>query len=340
MKEHALKKTLAGIIVLMFLLPFLVWIFEKRLTAFLSESERIDADILIIDGWMRVSTVDSLKEEIRDNHYKHFVVAGMRSPNMDYCKMEMNGYLIFYPGFRNLPYMGKKEHLIEIVTMSKNGGIYKCHYYFHINDSIAGDFYSEGFENTALVKWTGSLNDIDSMMVQFTNDMYDDFGDRDLFVKEIRVDSTIIIPYQYNSVTDFGKIGGSGRTVNNYDSNPQLIRNRIYSYGIDTSKVTSITIDRKRLNRTLATALEVRRWFEESGRRIEGINVASMGIHTKRTWLTYKSVLDKSLKIGYISLPDYRDSEPKAKRVLRTLKETIDYFYYHLILIPFRIGMM
>ncbi len=322
------------------LLLFLIWIFESRITAFLSESDRVDANLMIIDGWMRVTTVDSLKKEIQNDKYEQIAVAGIRSSDLDFCKVEMNGFLIFYPQFQNLPDQEIKEHSIEIVTKSKMGGIYKCHYYFHINDSIAGEFYSEGFENTAGLKWSGSLKDIDSMMVQFTNDMYDDFGDRDLFVKEIRVDSTIVISYQHNSVIDFGRMGGPGRIVNDYDSYPQIIRNKIYTFCVDPEKVTAIAIDHTRINRTLATALAIREWIEESGHGIKGINVASMGIHSKRTWLTYKSVLDKSLKIGYISLPDYRDSDPKARRVFRTITETIDYLYYCIILIPFRLGLM
>ncbi len=319
---------------------FLVWIFESRITAFLSESDRIEANLLIIDGWMRVTTVDSLKEEIMNNKYEQIVVAGIRYSDLDFCKVEMNGFLIFYPGFQTLPDQGIKEHSIEIVTKSKMGGIYKCHYYFHINDSIAGEFYSEGFENSAFLKWTGSLNQIDSIMIQFTNDMYDDFGDRDLFVKEIRVDSSIVISYQHNSVTDFGRMGGPGRIVNDYDSHPQIIRNRIYTFGIDSAKVKAIAIDKTNFNRTLATAIEVNNWLEKSDYDIRGINVASMGIHSRRTWLTYKSILDKSFRIGYISLPDYRDSDPKSKKVIRTFTEVIDYTYYCLILIPFRIGLI
>lgn len=337
-----MKKTVLIIITIACVLLSLAWIFDDRITGFLTESNRTDANLMIIDGWMRLTTVDSLKEEIQKNKYDQIIVAGIRSSDLDFCKVEMNGFLIFYPRFKNLPDQDIKEHTLEIVTKSKMGGIYKCHYFFHVNDSIIGEHYSEGFENTACFNWRGSLNDIDSMMVQFTNDMYDDYGDRDLFIKEIRIDTTIIIPYQYNSVTDFGRMGGTGRKVNDYDSHPQIIRNKIFDYGVDSSKVTAITIDKTILNRTLAIALAVRNFIEKDDtviQDIKGINVVSMGIHSKRTWRTYRNVLNKSIEIGYISLPDYRDSDPKLKRILRTITETIDYLYYCVILVPYRIGL-
>lgn len=318
----------------------LIWIFERRITSFLSETHRINANLMIVDGWMRLTTVDALKEEIQNDNYDKIIVAGIRSSDLDFYKLAMNGFLIFYPQFQELPDKDIKEHSIEIVTRSKMGGIYKCHFYFYINDSIAGEFYSEAFENASCLKWEGSLKDIDSMMVQFTNDMYDDYGDRDFFIKEIRIDSTIVISYQHNTVTDFGQIGGPDRIVNDYDSHPQIIRNKIYSFGIDTTAVTAITIEHRRFNRTLSTALAVRKWIESSGHTIEGINVVSMGIHSKRTWRTYRSVLDKSIDIGFISLPDYRDSDSKARRVLRTITESIDYLYYCIILIPYSLNLL
>lgn len=319
---------------------FLIWIFQDRLNTYLSAAREADGNLLIIDGWMRLTTVGYLKEELRKGNYEHILIAGMRSSDLEFCKVEMNGFLIFYPGIHTTEGQVKKEHTLEIVTKSKMGGIYKCHFNFYINDSILGDFYSEGIENTASITWMGSLNEIDSMMVQFTNDMYDDIGDRDLFVKEIRIDSTLVISYQHNSVLDFGKLGGTNRKSNDYDSHQQILRNELLANGIDSAKVVAISLDNRKFNRTLTTALAVRDWIEKNNLNINGINVASMGIHSRRTWLTYKTVLNTSCEAGYISLPDYRDSDSSKSKFLRTLTETIDYIYYSIILIPFRLNLI
>jgi hypothetical protein len=319
---------------------FLIWIFQDRLNTYLSAAREADGNLLIIDGWMRLTTVENLKEELQKGKYEQILIAGMRSSDLDFCKVEMNGFLIFYPGIPKTPGQVKEEHTLKIVTKSKMGGIYRCHFNFYINDSIVGDFYSEGVENTSSITWMGSLNDIDSMMVQFTNDMFDDIGDRDLFVKEIRIDSTRILSYQHNSVLDFGRLGGGNRKSNDYDSHQQILRNELIASGIDSAKVAAIALDNKKFNRTLTTSLAVRDWINHNNLNINGINVASMGIHSRRTWLTYKTVLNSSCVVGNISLPDYRDSDSNKKKFLRTLTETLDYIYYNIILIPFRLNQI
>ena len=318
----------------------LIWINEDRINSYLSGTCKVNGNFFIIDGWMRLSTVDNLKEELRNSKYEKIVIAGLRSSDLEFCKVEMNGFLIFYPGFSTAAGQVKEEHTLEIVTKSKMGGIYKCHFNFFINDSIVGDFYSEGVENTASLTWMGSLNEIDSMMVQFTNDIYDDIGDRDLFVKEIRIDSTLIISYQHNSVLDFGQLGGTNRKTNDYDSHQQILRNELVANGIDSAKVVAIALDNRQFNRTLATALAVRDWIKENNTNINGVNIASMGIHSRRTWLTYKTVLDTNCEVGNISLPDYRDSDSGKSKFLRTLTETLDYIYYNIILIPFSLNLI
>ena len=48
------------------------------------------------------------------------------------------------------------------------------------------------------------LGSIDSLMIEFTNDMLDDYGDRNLYVKELIFNEIIKIHYRNNSVYDIG----------------------------------------------------------------------------------------------------------------------------------------
>jgi len=333
LKRKVLKITL--ILILLIGLLGLFEAFKPGLSDFLSESHKVDGNILVIDGWLRITEVEMIREEIRNQKHDLIIIPGMQSSDLEFCIVPMNGFLIFYPRFHTLVNEADDNHIIEITTRSKMGGIYRCHFNFYVNDSLVADFVSNEHPGRSSLKWHGSLRNIDSLTVQFTNDMFDENGDRDLYVKEIIIDDTLIISYQYNSVIDFGLIGGSDRIFNDYDSHPQIIRNKLFTFGVDSSKVRAITVKKTSFNRTLASALAVRNWIKSSGKSVKGINVVSMGIHSRRTLLTYKRVFNKTDNIGIISLPERDEGVSGKNSVFRIFVEMADYLYYNIILIPY-----
>lgn len=304
------------------------------LSRFLSESHEVDANILIIEGWLPDAAIEMIKSEVQNDKYDLILTAGIQSAELDFCMVAMNGYLIFYPTFMETTREYTASHLIEVTARSKMGGIYKSHFNFYVNDSLVGDFNADEKPQKFGIQWNRPLTDIDSIAVQFTNDMVDENGDRNLYVKEITIDNQIIIPYQYNSVFDIGLIGGTDRIVNDYESHPQVIRNKLIAGGIDSSRVVAITGKRTDINRTLVSALAVRKWLRSTKPDIAGINIVSMGIHSRRTWLTYRKVLGKSFSTGVISLPGHATAENGNSEV-GTLGETLDLVYYNIILLPY-----
>ena len=174
-------------------------------------------------------------------------------------------------------------------------------------------------------------------MVHFDNDMVDEKGDRNLYVKEIIIDNTISIPYQFNSVYDIGQLDNTDRIVNDYESVAEFARIRLKLFGIDTSKIVPMPAKRKRFNRTLSSVLAVHNWLEMSNMSATSLNIITLGIHSRRTYLTYKSILGKSCTVGIIAIPNSSipDSEkPGSKKILL---ETIQLLYYWIILLPYNI---
>jgi len=338
LNDSALKKKVLNVIVILLLIVGsggLFVAYNKNLSDFLSGSQVADANVLILEGWLHDDAIEMLKQEILKKDYDLFLIAGVKTSDLDFFKLPMNGHLIFYAKSQIFTDTVKKEHLIEISAKSKMGGIYQCHFNFYINDSIVADFVTDEHPGKTSLKWNGALRNIDSLMVQFTNDMFDANGDRDLFVKEIIIDNQVIIPYQHNSVYDIGAIGGGNRTVNAYESHPQIIRNKLISFGLDSVKVVALTTKMTTINRTLVSAIAVRDWLKSSGQSVKGINVVSRGIHSRRTLLTYKKVLNKTDNIGIISLPERFKGVSGENSAFRIFVEMLDYLYYNIILIPF-----
>lgn len=299
----------------------------------LSKTDRVNANILLVEGWLPPYAIERAYNEFQNKEYSHIITTGLSAP--DYYIMSMDGYLIFYPERIISVDNGIRDHQIEINAVSELEGENAAKFNVYVNDSLAGSFTAATKNKKYLVKWKGKLTDIDSIMVQFVNDALGDFGDRNLYVKDITIDKKITIPYQNNSEYDIGRLDGRRRFINNFSSYAQNARDRLISLGIDSSLVTSVPGKLVNLNRTLTSALAFRDWVAKSDIKITGINIFTLGTHSMRTWMTYNRILKKKYKIGIISLPDFRDRISRRHKILKTLRETVGVIYYWFILLPY-----
>jgi len=181
----------------------------------------------------------------------------------------------------------------------------------------------------------GSLCSIDSIMVNFDNDYVDENGDRNFFVKELIIDGKYKIPYQYNSIYDIGKIDSRDRITNDYSTVAEFAKNRLIRLGVDSSRIVSFSSECRECNRTLSSAKACRDGFKKYKNEIKSANVITLGIHARRTWITYKTILKRTAKIGIISIPFQRDENSEDKDSQRVLTEVIALIYYNFLLLPF-----
>ncbi|MGB8492687.1 MAG: carbohydrate-binding domain-containing protein [Bacteroidales bacterium] len=310
----------------------------SELRLFVEKSHKVRANFLIIESWLSEFAIEKAKGEINGQQYEYIVTTGIRSSDLDFCMVAMNGYLIFYPKqfIKSIPSGENASHQFGIIAHSKMGGIYDAHFNVYVNDSLTADFSAGEKPAEYRFAWKAPLAGIDSVMVQFTNDYVDSKGDRNLYVREIIIDD-LVIPYQFNSVFDPGSIGGTDRIVNNYFSEPELLRNRLIKTGIDPLNVIAVTGKRTRINRTLESALAFRKWIKSQGINPEGVNIVTMETHAKRTWTTYRAILNNSIDIGMIPIPDSAGRPAEKPGLLNRLTEALDLFYYKIILIPYQL---
>jgi hypothetical protein len=326
-------------IALIFITGFLITYFFIKpsysyLTGYLSKSKQVKANVLIIEGWIPEFALNSAYEEFHKNGYDYIITTGLKSPT-SYLMLSDNGYLIFYPGDRFSNQYKSEVHKIEVDAYSELGGDNRSHFNLFVNDSLSADFYAEKNKKKYSIKWTGSLNRIDSLMLQFTNEDAGDFGARNLYVKEIVIDKKIRIPYLYNSEFAPLKSTRKARIINDNKSNAVLAKNWLSSKGIDSALIIAVPGGKARINRTLTSALAVRDWLKQADIKINGINIISLGTHSRRTWMTYKRILNEKYEIGIISIPDRIYSHSKEIKVLNTIRETLDIIYYWFLLIPY-----
>jgi hypothetical protein len=336
LNHHIRKKLIIVFIVFIIFVVFSGIIFLPLINSLskeLSKTDRVNANILLVEGWLPPYAIEMAYNEFQNKEYSHIITTGLSAP--DYSMISMDGYLIFYPKRVISVDNGIRDHQIEINAVSELGGENAARFNVYVNDSLAGNFTAATKKKKYLVTWKGKLTDIDSIMVQFVNDALGDFGDRNLYVKDITIDKKITIPYQNNSEYDIGKLDGRRRFINNFSSYAQNARDRLISLGIDSSLVTSVPGKLVNLNRTLTSALAFRDWVAKSDIKITGINIFTLGTHSMRTWMTYNKILKKKYEIGIISMPDFRDRISRKHKILKTLRETIGVIYYWFILLPY-----
>jgi hypothetical protein len=304
------------------------------LSGYLSKSDQVKANILIVEGWLPDHALKLAYEEFQKNRYEFIITTGLKA-YPSYFKIYSNGFLIFYLKNQLSGIRGPGPHSIEIDAFSELGGINRAHFNLFINDSLAGDYFAEKRKKTYGVNWYGYLKDIDSIMVEFNNDHWGEFGDCNLFVKEIIFDQKISIPYRKNSVLYVYDLWGKERIVNNFNSNAELAKNQLIFLGIDSSIIKAVPGKRSKINRTLTSALAFRDWLNTTNIAIKGINIISMGTHARRTWMTYNKVLNEKYKIGIIAIPDSLENHSKHNKILKTVRESLGIIYYWFILIPY-----
>jgi len=333
-----IKKRLLFLIFIFFSVVSIGYIFLKPafnyLTGYLSKSERVKANILIVEGWLPDYALDIACKEFRKDGYEYIVTTGIKSP-INYFGLFSNSFLIFYPKHR---FSGRGEygtHSIEVDAYSELEGENRSHFNLFVNDSIVANFYAEKRKKKYRTNWNGYLNKIDSITVQFDNDSFGKFGDRNLYVKEIKIDDKITIPYLNNSEYTISRLDRKERTINNFNSNAELARNKLLSMGLDSTHIVATSGDRVKINRTLTSAVAFRDWLKTTKIAVKGINIISVGTHARRTWMTYNKILNEKYEIGIISIPDYLNSHSRENKVLKTLRETSGIIYYWFILIPY-----
>jgi hypothetical protein len=327
------KKRLPAIIAIIIILSgilFLPVIFS--LSNKLSETKRVDANILLVEGWIPPYGLKMAFNEFKKNGYDYIVTTGLKSTS-DYFCVYTNGSLIFYTSGRLLNENDIASHTIEIKAFSSLGDEDCARFSVLINDSVAANFIADKRKRSYTTNWKGRLSKIDSVSVKFLNDLVGVNGDRNLFIKEILFDHKIKIPYQLNSIYTYPETDRIVKIKNDFVSYAQLARNSLLALGVDSSLVIDIAGEKVSLNRTLTSALAFRNWLRKTDINVKGINIVTMGAHAERTFMTYNKILDKKYEIGIISLPDYDAIYSKKYKVFKTIRESIGIVYYWVILL-------
>lgn len=309
-KRRAARKVIF-LLLLLFIGIFIVDI-SGILRNSLSTSNPIPSQVLICEGWLSTYSYDSIIKVFKQGNYKLLLVTG--NPLEENVFLPQNGYIII----KDLPeyLFNSKINSINNITLSLYG-------------SKSGEEYSKVLINKNSIPITDTIElkrnqqisisepieVTDSITINFFNDFYTSNSDRNLVLKEAKINNAKInirssqVWLKYSGVYD-----NTSAT-----SFAEKTARELISKGIDKDKVFFIESSSKGLSRTYNVAFDAIHWLKQKG--YSSANILTTDFHSKRTYLSYKKV-DKDYPIGVVVLPDM-SHQRKLKSKIRTAKEIV-----------------
>jgi len=202
----------------------------------------------------------------------------------------------------------------------------------HFLVSLNGEFLGDAFTTHTLNDFSFLLNSVvenpQILAICFDNDCFIDGENRNLFVESILFNGTefkitdkfSLITYEENKITT------------GFNSQAEKTAQYIKTLNCFPENIKIITFDQVERNQTLAAAHAVKTFIERNP--IDNLNVASSGLHSRRSLKTYGKVLGFSSKIGVINTDAsefdksnwYKTSEGRITLINELLSYMVNWF--------------
>jgi hypothetical protein len=135
----------------------------------------------------------------------------------------------------------------------------------------------------------------------------------------------------YKLLITAGSPFGRGEYLSEYRDFANLAKATMVSLGLEPQKIQPITTPEVIRDRTLTSASAVKQWLTQSKLNPQRINVYTLDVHSRRTWLLYRKVFEPEISVGIISHPAL-DYDPDAwwtssEGFRKVFSEAIAYLY-------------
>lgn len=139
----------------------------------------------------------------------------------------------------------------------------------------------------------------------------------------------------YKVLITTGSPLSKGYYLAQYKTFAELTAATFISLGFDPDKLVAIPSPKVKIDRTAAAAITLRKWLYTNDMLIKSINLYSFDVHTRRSWLIFKTILTPDIKVGAISYPspDYNPQYwwTSSEGFRMVISETIAYLYARFI---------
>jgi hypothetical protein len=96
----------------------------------------------------------------------------------------------------------------------------------------------------------------------------------------------------------------AGTYLSNYKSFADIAYLTLRKLGIDSEQVTAVPSPLVNKDRTYASSVALREWFDKTGSRVHSVNVFSLGCHSRRSQMLFAKALGRHVSVGVIACHD------------------------------------
>lgn len=123
----------------------------------------------------------------------------------------------------------------------------------------------------------------------------------------------------------------NGSYLKEYNTYAELAAATLKSIGVAESLIVAVSAPYSRKDRTFQSALSIKAWVQSSDKKINSLEVCSLGAHTRRTGYLFNKAFRKDVDIGTIAIRN-RDYNPVfwfiySEGVREVISELIAYIY-------------
>ncbi len=310
-------------------------IISAALPRHLYKNKPVDSEVIVVEGWLPQIALNKAVEEYYSGNCKLMATTGGPLPGL--VEMGYFGTLVF-----NTDYLIREHPDTEITSIKVNAygtkadGIYPC-LNLLLNDSLLGKYFVSRKKKEYKFHCGKYLNDIRSVKVNFPNDTYTRWRDRNLYVEYIVIGDIKIPARSVHVHYDIDYYEGYDEFRPRYSNYAEYSAFILKYLGFKDSIVTLPVSDSK-INRTYSCALAFNEWYSGSPFKGKPVNIVSLGPHSLRTWMTYKKVLGKNTDVGIIMVENETYNRNNWWRTTEGIKDTIHEmvsYIYTWIIMPF-----
>lgn len=324
-------------IVLLLLLTWSGWFIFNNIYAFLAITDRKDADILVIEGWIPNFNVQLALQEFQQHSYKQIVVVSIMLPTE--FEMYSKGGLVF-DLTENQKLSPKK---INKVTVRAYGtpmdGIY-AHFELIVNDSVVGEATTDAKLKSYSFDLSNDQDSISKIIIKYANDRHSEREDRNLYIHSLLVDDQLLPARSPYVVYDRSKIDGKKLVRTDLFSEAEVVGDILMQNGLPDSQIVVLNAPKVEYDRTYTTALSVKKWMRNTHTNYPTFNILTESAHARRTLMLYRMALGEQADIGIIASPS---ANFNSKNWWKTkggreyvLEQTLKYLYAIFFILPKR----
>jgi hypothetical protein len=293
----------------------------KRYYCFLAQDKRVICNALLLEGWLPDYAIENAIQEFHTGSYRHIITTGF--PYKIGFLMGSQGKLEFDIPPQNV--FPQPDNNITITLRARGTKAYNeyAHFTLYADSVYLGENYTRGkFRDFS---FTCSGFSPDMIRIEFDNDTYSRFRDRNLIVYSLKVNG---IEYNINSDRAIYYHRKSGKYHPHAwlnQSSAHELAQKLVRRGIADSLIIPVSSIRKYKSKTYTNGLDVIHWIEGHPQlEIQAINIFTLGSHARRSLLSYQKAFDKQpVELGVISCHDIYINQTNWWKSWKGVKEIL-----------------